>query len=278
VIAADLHGKLRSIEHHEDVLTSNVFSTLRLFPPFLLLRPFLATSAPEIAEMITPGHRARYTFWPRMAGRTEPDVLVEVSADGHPIPLLFLIEVKYLSGLSGSGIDDQEDLGPDDGPDDGEVPDAQAQEESRHQLARQARALTTYRADLAAARVVIYLTTHSCEPSNDIPAIAPVPIRWLSWNDLAGVVERVLPDVPDDDLRRPQLAELLALLRWKGFDRFHGFSQLSDRANALALETARSIFYADRPDGFAGFTKLAGLSARGPWPAGPVFFNAGAHS
>lgn len=266
MIAAELQGKLRSVEHREDILTSNVFSTLRLFPPFLLLRPFLATGAPELAEMITPGHRARYTFWPRMDGRTEPDVLVELAADAPLGMLLLLIEVKYLSGLSG---DASEDLPEQEAASD----DLKAEAASRHQLVRQGRALTKYRAELCATRAVIYLTTHSSEPSHDIPESAVTPTRWVSWNDLARVVERALPEVPDDDLRRPQLLELLSLLRWKGFDRFRGFLQLSERAKALTTQPA-PIFFA-QPDGFSGFSRLRRLSVRGPWPAGPVFFNAG---
>lgn len=159
MIIAELRGKLRSLEHQEDVLTSNVFTTLRLFRPYDLLRPFLATGARDLADKITPEHRAQYFFWESLADGTQPDVLIELKSKSPAGPnLLLLIEVKYLSGLSGNDEVEEDDRSPT------EHPDA-----SRNQLARESDALAEHRPEMDAERAVIYVTTHAAEPTQSRP-------------------------------------------------------------------------------------------------------------
>lgn len=118
---AELHGKLSSTgsnahDRREDLLTSDVFGTLRYLPPRSGIIPFLCLamektapqSARDLNDMDDEAIAVRYGFWPhgRATGR-EPDVVIEISTPSGPA-FAFTIESKYESGPSDIEREDQE--------------------------------------------------------------------------------------------------------------------------------------------------------------------------
>ena len=111
---AELHGKLAEgraggYEYMEDLLTSDVFGTMRYagwecgFLDWLLrakaapVDPF----PPPIETMLRPSAllEIEVCFWPRLVNGREPDLALLLRYDSGPA-LLVLVEAKYLSGMS----------------------------------------------------------------------------------------------------------------------------------------------------------------------------------
>lgn len=109
MLHAQLHRKLdESIpepQRLEDALTSTVFGTLVLVDAWDVLARWLSVdSMPPMSELAMPVGEC--WFWPRMALRTEPDVIMRLG------DVLVVVEAKYRSGrhdLAPAG-DAEEDL------------------------------------------------------------------------------------------------------------------------------------------------------------------------
>jgi len=106
VLHAELHGKVApdadDIARREDVLTSTVFGTLFIADAWGVLLEWLKLAKPigGARALVPPTITSprTYWFWPRLMGATEPDVLLRAGE------MLVLIEAKYLSGKSGTGV------------------------------------------------------------------------------------------------------------------------------------------------------------------------------
>jgi len=111
MIEADLHGKIKEIENHEDLLTSTVFGMAKYISnPFI---PYLLSFAKTIKDMSfkdainfdlrtsTP----KIFFWKKLPSLREPDIIIEFQ-DADKTYLLG-VEVKFYSPKSGEGEDDQ---------------------------------------------------------------------------------------------------------------------------------------------------------------------------
>lgn len=102
---AEIHGKVsiqledteeageevrkRTIERSEDVLTSNVFGTIKNVAPNVMNEILQKAQLPEIGAWTATS----WKFWPRFEDGTIPDILIET--DSH----LLVVEVKYHSGF-----------------------------------------------------------------------------------------------------------------------------------------------------------------------------------
>lgn len=116
MLEAQLHGKL-SVEQErlEDLLTSNVFGSIKYVPFEKGLIPLLRNVENEKGDFplkdIGSIVDVKYEFWPQLSEddckRCEPDVLITIT---HELgkKTIILVEAKYLSGKSSEATDEEE--------------------------------------------------------------------------------------------------------------------------------------------------------------------------
>jgi len=98
---AEIHGKLRPHECSEDLLTSDVFGSLRYCLPNQGLIPFMRQAVPfedpsgQPIQIDDDIDSAEYFFWPRTTNR-EPDLIIILKSK-KMCRLAINIEAKYLS-------------------------------------------------------------------------------------------------------------------------------------------------------------------------------------
>jgi len=213
MLLAEIHGKgRRDIEDVEDLLTSAVFGHLRLIDPPVFWLNFLqrartahtpSRSFTEILSglgvQVSRFSKVRVSFWPRLQGSSEPDLLVELSGVGIPT-ITFVIEVKLHAGKSSTGEGDQ--------------------------LAKYLDKLAHLECPLAHStienRFLVYLTKNfvgadleesvkRAKTSN-----AESRIFGIEWNDIAEIAS-------DQRQHHRLLDEVADFLKLRGFERFHGF-------------------------------------------------------
>jgi len=116
LLQALLKGKLtREEENLEDLLTSNVFGSIKYVLPEEGLLAFLKNCQNKKSEsLLTDGATIRevnYQFWPRLNEvknrGCEPDVLIRIGKDNGQ-KLIILVEAKYRSGKSSETIEENE--------------------------------------------------------------------------------------------------------------------------------------------------------------------------
>lgn len=213
---AQLRRKV-SLEHErsEDVLTSNVFGTLRYLELHVGLIPALSGSSGEHAgamrEVLRNADSAGYCFWKWLPGPgscgCEPDVLLELRRAGKIIGLI-LIEAKYRAGKSSVA-------------DPAAVPGSSP----RDQLAREWVCVEHHAQRNNVPAFLVFLTADNSVPTRALDeatvdlercGCAPGNFLWLSWTQLASSL------VSD----HPMISDLRALLeRGYGFRTFDGFSK-----------------------------------------------------
>lgn len=206
MLAAQLRGKLtRKEEDLEDLLTSNVFGSIKYTPNEKGLIPLL--SAAEDENGLNPLIRlpnisdVTYEFWPylndRKGNAREPDVLIHITHETKQRTII-LVEAKYQSGKS-----------------------SEADEGSRinDQLASEWDILITKETD--AKPYLLYITADFSYPNKDIEDAqyefakkrnGKLDIVWISW--------RKLPTVLNDN--EPMLKDLIEVLRKQGLTFFEG--------------------------------------------------------
>jgi len=222
---AELHGKLPGpVRRSEDALTGAAFNLLTLLPPEGVLLPWLnlAQDSDGVGVGLPAVGRVEAAFWPLWkdgSGRDcEPDVVLSIQTEDACT--VVLIEVKYLSGLSGWPTP----------PDAGEV---------RGQLGREWEALDAVsghelpgaRATIS-RRVLIFVTTDTQVPKETLDlSVAEIQAKmsgaranifWLSWFALADVVEARMHEAGVPSWERLGLARLLALLESRRLVVFSG--------------------------------------------------------
>ncbi len=208
MLAAQLRGKLtRKEEDLEDLLTSNVFGSIRYSPPEKALIPLLA--AAEDSNGFNPLRNlpkisaVTYEFWPYLedgnGNAREPDVLIRIMHETKHQTIL-LVEAKYKSGKSSEA-------------DDGiELNDQLASEWDI--LIKKEKSATPY---------LLYVTADFSYPKEDIEKSQSefekkrngrLDVVWISW--------RKLPTILNSD--EPILKDLSEILRKQGLTFFEGIS------------------------------------------------------
>lgn len=222
---AELHGKVPGpVRRSEDALTGAAFNLLTLLPPEGGLLPWLnlAQDSDGVGVGLPAVGRVESAFWPLWkdgSGRDcEPDVVLSIQTEDACTAVL--IEVKYLSGLSGWPTP----------PEGGEV---------RGQLGREWEALDAVSGhELPGApatisrRVIIFVTTDTQIPKETLDlSVAEIQAKmsgakanifWLSWFALADVVEARLHEEGVSSWELLGLARLLALLESRRLVVFSG--------------------------------------------------------
>ena len=231
---AEIHGKISETgtslsERMEDLLTSDVFGSMRYIPADKALIPFLYTARSfrgntfAIKDKINKVH---YSFWPwlKSKGRKpcEPDVALGLQTEDNCVHLV-LVEAKYYSGLSS-----EED----------------EREEPNDQLARELDNLdvvsgTTLgwkpQMDIA-TRTLLFVTQDMGMPHNLLAqSLAEYSrkrnrhgdIFWTSWRALPSILEQSLEreSIPENTAI---LEDMLSLLLRKGLVMFQGIDHVNE--------------------------------------------------
>lgn len=194
MLAAQIKGKLtRKEEDLEDLLTSNVFGSIKYVTPENGLIPLLSAAEDlngkyplkDISQIST----VDYEFWPLLneenCNRCEPDVLIHVTHTTGTKTII-LVEAKYKSGKSSEA-------------DDGEKPN--------DQLAREWDNLSVLARRKDLVPILIYITADFNFPNTDVEEAqfetkkkhdSKIDIAWISWRKLSVIFEESNYDIIND--------------------------------------------------------------------------------
>ncbi len=168
MLEAQLHGKLtREQENLEDILTSNVFGSIKYVPFKKGLLPILRNTENDKGEYSLNDFKdikdVTYKFWNWIPKNNsegcEPDVLITIThSSGNKT--IILVESKYLSGKSSEAM---EKYGPND------------------QLAREWKNLLlhTEKDTQKVTLILLYVTANICYPQSEINESRQDFIKWL---------------------------------------------------------------------------------------------------
>lgn len=212
---AEIHGKISGTgsnlnDRLEDKLTGDIFGSLRYLPVEFGIGPILGkANIPELSELIAKDGSPVYqmSFWPyHPLGELD----VRIDLDNAVIG----IEVKYQSSLSS---DDEADYS--------KVADEELERVSVNQLYRESKILRELAGPDKKAFLILVACDSECES-----IVADVTERNLiengvklghiSWQEILLILEK---QQSSDPLHNCILGDMVALLKRKGFERFHGF-------------------------------------------------------
>jgi hypothetical protein len=210
---AQLRGKLtRTEENMEDLLTSNVFGTMK-YLPFedglgLILSNSVDNEGKMLSNILSPIADVEYQFWPWIQESDcegcEPDLSIIMQTKNEQKFIVF-VEAKYLSGKSSEA-------------DEGQVP--------RDQLAREWDNLLCLATRENAIPILLYVTADIGYPSDDIEASygeykkkrkKDMKVFWISWRKLP-----YLFSVKDN----PMLTDLVMVLKLQSLTFFEGIKKV----------------------------------------------------
>jgi hypothetical protein len=233
MLMALLYGKFSRDQVSEDLLTSNVFGTLKYLPPGTALIPFLRKAiAPEkeypLADL-SSDVEVKYEFWPWLGKSDntgcEPDVLIRLTCSSNK-KILILIEAKYRSGKSSEEEKEKdlnEELARKQSEEIATLRVDHSDESVKDQLSREWKNLRRLAERESAEPVLIYLTAGFACPTEDIEASQKAlkgekgKISWLSWRHLLSLIT---------DSHSEMLRDLAAVLRRLDLIFFEGFSKV----------------------------------------------------
>jgi len=262
---AELHGKLAEgrtsgYEYMEDLLTSDVFGTMRYAGwecGFLdwLLRAQAAPVGPlppPIESVLRPSAllEVEYRFWPRLSNGREPDLALLLRYDSGPA-VLVVVEAKYLSGMSDYESDAPQD---EDARTGNQILDQirGMEKMSSHELLEWFGDDTVSPDELTEVRRIHFLVTaHSALPADVYKCsvgkrqLAWPPCYWLSWLSLADCLEPYLGQLQGGT--KALIADLYRLLDRKDLVRFRGFRPLAWRPAANAPSFWHERWWGEAP-------------------------------
>ncbi len=231
---AEIRGKISETgtnlsERMEDLLTSDIFGSMRYLPVQKALVPFLQTARSLHGNTVTiQGEviKVHYSFWPwlKLSDRIpcEPDVVVGLETEENQLHLVF-IESKYYSGLSS---EEDERAEPND------------------QLAREldnldvvscanlgwrthseitARSLLFVTQDMGIPQDVLVQSLDEYERKRNKHG----DIFWASWRSLPSILERNLEKESVTE-NEAVMADMLSLLLRKGLIMFSGVESITE--------------------------------------------------
>jgi len=191
MIMAELRGKAAKVSQSEDVLTSNVFGTLKNIDRRLGLNGFLQLLDIDLDDEEL--EKAEFSFWEKFEDRTEPDLIIRTPSH------FILIEAKYLSPLV--------------------LEQLKREFEGGKKLAkREKRHFYLVVVTSAFAMPDLLKTFRDSLPKEDESRV-----NWTSWQQIAQMVEEIthLPDV--DVVSKRSAEDLWNLLDRKNLRGFGGF-------------------------------------------------------
>ena len=218
MLQAQLRGKLTRVEENmEDLLTSNVFGSIKYIPYEDGLLPLLSNCEDENGNALTginqPVLNAHYEFWPRLrelnCEECEPDLLITIQyANGQS--MLILVEAKYLSDKSSEAND---------------------KEAPKDQLAREWDNLILKANQEHAKPILLYVTADFGYPRQSIDESQKeylekrkkgMSVFWLSWRKLPTLFV---------DKNQEMLNDLIDVLKYQQLTYFEGIT-IPEAANS----------------------------------------------
>ncbi len=198
---AEIHGKVSSkIERMEDILTSNVFSFFKYSNRRIFLRQFLKEIEIFVSE--TDADKAEFIFWPELAEKTEPDLVIKVG------DFYILFEAKYFSGFRGET------------------------EKTEAQILRE---IEGGRIEAKNNDEIFYLVTITADPYYKKEKFSINPsefnsnFRWTNWQRVCSFLEKVLKYSTSVTPRERDFAfDLYRLLDKKNLRAFKGISCINN--------------------------------------------------
>ena len=221
MLEAQLHGKLtREQENLEDILTSNVFGSIKYVPFKKGLLPILRNTENDKGEYSLNDFKdikdVTYEFWSKMNEKEcigcEPDVLIRAT-DTFGKKIIILVEAKYLSEKSSEA---NEKYGPND------------------QLAKEwNNLLSLSERENQDDTILLYITAHTCYPENEImeslddfknwePGKLSPNIIWISWRKVANLFSNNKSD--HIDCNNPILTDIARVLLKQGLKFYDGIT------------------------------------------------------
>ncbi|WML52376.1 hypothetical protein RCG17_23835 [Neobacillus sp. PS3-12] len=242
---AEVHGKLSSYEHMEDLLTSDVFSTFKyldvgngLIPFLKKATRFMDNAPPDFLEDIV---EADYVFWPRTTYlNREPDVLIILTKKDKST-ISIVIEAKYHSGKSnafrGEGSIDKENK-PLDHLDGDQLAELFKEIQDGKIFIGDPLLRSKY-IQSEGNRYLFFLTAHYASPRHDIEETFKVLEKkqyfnqnshhfyWINWMSIIVVIDEVnsRETWQNAPTMRYLLTDLKALMERKGLVPFYGFTK-----------------------------------------------------
>lgn len=242
---AEIHGKLSTHEHMEDLLTSDVFSTFKYLDVNNGLIPFLKKATrfndntpPNFLEEIV---EADYVFWPRTIYlNREPDVLIILTKKNQST-ITILIEAKYHSGKSNAHREK-------DATDKEKNPLEHLDGDQLAELFKELQDGKIYISDpvirdkyiqSAGNRYLFFVTAHYASPRHDMVETFKVLEKkqyfnqnyqyffWVNWISIIGAIDEVnsRETWQNAPTMRYLLSDLKDLLKRKGLVPFSGFTK-----------------------------------------------------
>jgi hypothetical protein len=232
---AEIRGKLPSdFENKEDILTSNVFSFLKYAERKLFLLEFLKLVGIDVS--VSEAGKAEFIFWPVYEDRTEPD-LVLIVGDYY-----ILVEAKLMSGFG------------------------QETEKSQHQLVREYQGGKAEAVQFRKEFVLLAITADPFfkpELFTDVPDEIREQIRWVNWQSVTLMLERILANTSWLKKETRDFAQDLShLLQKKSLRSFVGTESLMFEHELSPMED--HLFFdfstADYRGVFLGFQTIANIA------------------
>lgn len=191
MIYAELKSKIPEVSNREDILTSNVFTLIKLLPDQLILQIF-CDLLPKNGQSILPKNETIkcFEFWKKINGLKEPDIYIELDSG-----FIIIIEVKYRSP-----------------------------ESSEFQLKEYLELFNTE------SKLLIYLTADHTEPfpTTKKEKYKYLPIYWTNWFLLNRILNNIFSG---NEIVNNILNTLITYLNHKKFTYFYGWDQIDNSVN-----------------------------------------------
>ncbi len=191
MIYAELKSKIPEVTNREDILTSNVFTLIKLLPDQIILR-ILSDLLPKNEQGILPWNETIkcFEFWKKINSLKEPDIYIELESG-----FIIIIEAKYRSP-----------------------------ESSEFQLKEYLELFNTK------SKLLIYLTADRTEPFSTTrkEKYRCLPIYWTNWFLLNQTIKNIKSNY---EVINNILDTLITYLNHKKFAYFYGWKKIEYSEN-----------------------------------------------
>lgn len=191
MIYAELKSKIPEVCNREDILTSNVFTLIKLLPDQVILQ-ILNDLLPKNKQGILPqnGTIKCFEFWKKINSLKEPDIYIELDSG-----FVIIIEVKYRSS-----------------------------ESSELQLKEYLELFSTK------SKLLIYLTADHTEPflTTQKKQYKSLPICWTNWYLLNRILHS---SNSNNEVANNIFKTLTTYLNHKKFTYFYGWDYIENSTN-----------------------------------------------
>ena len=191
MIYAELKSKIPEVSNREDILTSNVFTLIKLLPDKIILQ-ILRDLLPVKEQNTLPQNQTIkcFDFWKKINSLKEPDIYIELDSG-----FVIIIEVKYLSP-----------------------------ESSELQLKEY---LDLFSTD---SKLLLYLTADNTEPflTTQKDQYKSLPIYWTNWYLLNQTLNNI---VSNNEIINNILELIITYLNHKKFTYFYGWDYIENKTN-----------------------------------------------